>query len=140
MPNTRDPIDIALGARLRAMRTARRMSLQELGRQIDVTYQQIQKYETGANRIATATLYRIAKAFHCEPADLLVPMPDQEGAETIPALSASRLGLQDAPLPTLQDLPAHVRAPMSALLDALGASYARPRPAAPTAASGPLAH
>ncbi|MFD2236724.1 helix-turn-helix domain-containing protein [Aureimonas populi] len=57
----RDPIDVHVGSRLRLLRTARRLSLEELGRRIGVTYQQIQKYETGANRVSASTLYRIAQ-------------------------------------------------------------------------------
>ncbi|WP_279480777.1 helix-turn-helix transcriptional regulator [Aureimonas sp. SK2] len=65
--NERDPIDVHVGARLRLVRTSRRLSLEELGRQIGVTYQQIQKYETGSNRISAATLYRISQLFEVSP-------------------------------------------------------------------------
>lgn len=67
MKPDRDPVDVHVGGRLRLLRTARRLSLEELGRRIGVTYQQIQKYETGANRISASTLYRIARTFEMSP-------------------------------------------------------------------------
>lgn len=61
-------VDLHLGRRLRTLRLARRLSLEELGRRIGVTYQQVQKYEVGANRISAAALYRMACAFGVPPA------------------------------------------------------------------------
>lgn len=71
----KDPIDVEIGGRLRSLRTGRRISLEALGASIGVTYQQIQKYETGANRVAAATLVRIAAVFGVEPAEILPPAP-----------------------------------------------------------------
>ncbi|WP_058602427.1 helix-turn-helix domain-containing protein [Aureimonas ureilytica] len=140
MPKTRDPIDVDLGARLRAMRTARRMSMEALGRKVGVTYQQIQKYESGMNSIRAATLIRLAQALNCETSDLLVSMPMPEGDAALPAPSASRLGLADEPLPGIQDLQPELRGPVSALIKTIDALHSRPRTAAPAKASAPLAH
>jgi transcriptional regulator with XRE-family HTH domain len=75
----RDPVDIHIGARLRRLRVSRHVSLEEVGRMIGVTYQQIQKYETGANRISAATLFRIAAAFSVAPAFFFEGLPAGDG-------------------------------------------------------------
>src|SRR5579859_5054512 len=55
-----DPIDIAVGARIRLLRKVRGMSQQALAEAAGVTFQQIQKYERGANRVSASMLSRIA--------------------------------------------------------------------------------
>jgi transcriptional regulator with XRE-family HTH domain len=55
--------DRAVAARIRALRLARGMSQAELGGRIGVTFQQVQKYETGVNRIGAGRLQRIAEIF-----------------------------------------------------------------------------
>lgn len=54
------PIDRLLGARVRARRLEIGMSQEMLGEKLGVTFQQIQKYENGVNRIAASRLYEIA--------------------------------------------------------------------------------
>lgn len=61
-PSLPDPVDVHLGAKLRELRTFRRVSRETLGDQLDVTPQQVAKYESGENRMSAATLYRAAKA------------------------------------------------------------------------------
>ena len=55
-------IDKHIGRRLRALREEREISLDALGTIIGVSYQQIQKYERGDNRMAAATLFAVALA------------------------------------------------------------------------------
>ncbi|MBS0411903.1 MAG: helix-turn-helix transcriptional regulator [Proteobacteria bacterium] len=55
-----DPIDEAIGRRLRLLRSQKRLTQTQLGEAIGVTFQQIQKYERGANRISAASLIRAA--------------------------------------------------------------------------------
>lgn len=55
-----DPIDIAVGARIRLLRKVRGLSQQALAEAAGVTFQQIQKYERGANRVSASMLARIA--------------------------------------------------------------------------------
>lgn len=57
-----DPIDISVGAKLRELRKYRGMSQTALGSAAGVSFQQQQKYETGQNRIAASTLWRLAQA------------------------------------------------------------------------------
>lgn len=55
------PIDKAVGARIKRLREVREISQKDLARQLGVTYQQFQKYETGENRISAGRLWEIAK-------------------------------------------------------------------------------
>jgi transcriptional regulator with XRE-family HTH domain len=59
-----DRTDIQIGKRLRAQRTTMGMSQAEVGRRLGVTFQQIQKYELGRNRIAASTLWQAAIILH----------------------------------------------------------------------------
>ncbi|HEY9163836.1 MAG TPA: helix-turn-helix transcriptional regulator [Magnetovibrio sp.] len=61
-----DPIDIHVGQRLKARRVGLRVSQSDIGKALDVTFQQIQKYENGANRIGASNLYRLAKALNVD--------------------------------------------------------------------------
>ncbi|WP_371682894.1 helix-turn-helix domain-containing protein [Brevundimonas sp. MF30-B] len=57
-----DPVDVAVGQNVRAARTGAGLTQSELGSAIGVTFQQIQKYERGVNRISASMLVRIAAA------------------------------------------------------------------------------
>lgn len=61
-----DPIDIHVGQRLKARRVGLRISQSEIGKALDVTFQQIQKYENGANRIGASNLYKLAQALNVD--------------------------------------------------------------------------
>jgi len=54
------PIDVLVGQNIRIFRLQQKCSQTELGRQIGVTFQQVQKYERGANRVGASRLTRIA--------------------------------------------------------------------------------
>jgi len=56
-----DPRDAEIGKRVRTLRLQRGLSQTELGALIDVTFQQVQKYEKGTNRISAGRLQRIAE-------------------------------------------------------------------------------
>lgn len=63
--------DVQLGAAVRAAREGRRITQAQLGKAVGVTFQQIQKYENGKNRIAASTLARIAEALDTTASELL---------------------------------------------------------------------
>src|ERR1700710_458324 len=65
-----DPIDIAVGARIRLLRKVRGLSQQALAEAAGVTFQQIQKYERGANRVSASMLSRIAGALDTPVAEM----------------------------------------------------------------------
>jgi len=58
--DTPDPIDVHVGARVRLRRTLLGMSQEKLGEAIGLTFQQVQKYERGANRISASKLWLLA--------------------------------------------------------------------------------
>lgn len=55
------PVDVHVGKRLRMRRKMLGMSQEDLGRPVGVTFQQIQKYERGTNRVGSSRLYDFAK-------------------------------------------------------------------------------
>ena len=59
------PLDIAVGKRVRLRRLQLSMSQSELAEQLGVAFQQVQKYETGANRISCSKLTEMAEALDC---------------------------------------------------------------------------
>lgn len=79
-----DPIDIHVGQRLKARRVGLRISQSDIGKTLDVTFQQIQKYENGANRIGASNLYRLAKALNV---DVSYFFEDMASASKLRALS-----------------------------------------------------
>ncbi len=56
-----NPIDVHVGARLRMRRVLQGMSQENLGERLDLTFQQVQKYEKGANRVSASRLYQIGE-------------------------------------------------------------------------------
>lgn len=56
------PVDIHVGQRVRMRRNQIGMSQTTLGEELGITFQQVQKYERGTNRISTSKLYEIATA------------------------------------------------------------------------------
>ncbi|MDX5393034.1 MAG: helix-turn-helix domain-containing protein [Caulobacteraceae bacterium] len=57
-----DSVDRAIGARVRARRRSMAMSQSDLAEQLGVSFQQVQKYERGANRISGSTLVAASRA------------------------------------------------------------------------------
>lgn len=64
--NTRDVgnLDIEIGARIRHQRHKKGLSARNLGNLVEVTSEQIIKYERGINRISASRLFRVAKALN----------------------------------------------------------------------------
>jgi len=56
-----NPIDVHVGARIRQRRTLLGMSQEKLGEAIGLTFQQVQKYERGANRVGSSRLFDLAR-------------------------------------------------------------------------------
>ena len=57
-----NPIDVHVGGRLRLRRTLLGLSQEALGEALGLTFQQIQKYERGSNRIGASRLFDLARA------------------------------------------------------------------------------
>lgn len=57
-----NPVDLFVGKRLRQRRRLLGLTQQQLASEVNIRFQQIQKYESGANRISASRLWAIAKA------------------------------------------------------------------------------
>lgn len=62
--------DATIGKTIREFREKRGLTQAGLGKAIGVTFQQVQKYERGTNRVAASTLLKVADALKCSVADL----------------------------------------------------------------------
>jgi transcriptional regulator with XRE-family HTH domain len=58
---TPNPIDVHVGLQVRLRRKALKISQEKLAETLGLTFQQVQKYERGANRISASKLYEIAR-------------------------------------------------------------------------------
>jgi transcriptional regulator with XRE-family HTH domain len=57
-----NPVDLHVGARIRMRRKVLGVSQEKLADELGLTFQQVQKYERGANRVSASKLYEIARA------------------------------------------------------------------------------
>ena len=73
-----NPIDKHVGARVRMRRLILGMSQGKLGDALDVTFQQVQKYEKGANRIGASRLQQLARVLDVPPAYFFEDAPSGE--------------------------------------------------------------
>jgi transcriptional regulator with XRE-family HTH domain len=70
-PSLPDPLDQALGTYIRVRRKRLGISQSKLAESVGVTFQQVQKYERGFNRVSFSALVKIAKALDCRVSDLI---------------------------------------------------------------------
>lgn len=64
MPN---PVDIYVGKRMRQRREMQGLPQKELARKLGISFQQVQKYESGANRISASKLWQLCDVLDVEP-------------------------------------------------------------------------
>ncbi len=79
-----DPIDVHVGARLRLRRNLVGMSQEQLGKVCRITFQQIQKYERGTNRMAASRLFQFSKILNVPISYFFEDMPEDATQETAP--------------------------------------------------------
>ena len=86
-----NPVDIHVGSRVRLRRTLLGMSQEKLGGALGLTFQQVQKYERGTNRIGSSRLYQLSRILDVPVSFFFDDMPDEvvaggdglaEGAQT----------------------------------------------------------
>lgn len=77
-----NPIDKHVGARVRMRRLMVGMSQGKLGDALDVTFQQVQKYEKGANRIGASRLQQLARVLEVPPSFFFEGAPAGDGVAT----------------------------------------------------------
>jgi transcriptional regulator with XRE-family HTH domain len=73
-----NPIDKHVGARVRMRRLMVGMSQGKLGEALEVTFQQVQKYEKGANRIGASRLQQLARVLEVPPSFFFDGAPNGE--------------------------------------------------------------
>lgn len=85
-----NPIDIHVGSRLRLRRTLLGLSQEKLGTAVGLTFQQIQKYERGANRIGASRLYALSRVLDVPVEFFFEEMPPEIsgiGGKPVPGLA-----------------------------------------------------
>jgi transcriptional regulator with XRE-family HTH domain len=94
----RDPEDLEIGQKIRALRIAKGVSQTTIADGLGLTFQQVQKYEKGANRVSAARLQKIAGMletpitfFNCEPATRTKKQDQDNGLALIQSKDAMRL-------------------------------------------------
>jgi transcriptional regulator with XRE-family HTH domain len=88
-PRLGDAGDAAVGPRIRALRYALGLSQVDLAKRLGVSFQQVQKYENGRNRVSASRLYHIANVLGVSVTLLLTgteEQPGQSGADEAVAL------------------------------------------------------
>ncbi|WP_303831439.1 helix-turn-helix domain-containing protein [Asticcacaulis taihuensis] len=73
-----DPVDKTVGANIRKRRKHLGLSQEALAKAIGLTFQQVQKYERGHNRVSASVLYKIVKAMRCLVSDLYEGCDDED--------------------------------------------------------------
>ncbi len=77
-----NPIDVHVGSRIRLRRTLLGMSQEKLGEAIGLTFQQVQKYERGANRVGASRLYDLSRVLDVSIGYFFAEMPDTVAAQS----------------------------------------------------------
>ncbi len=89
------PVDVHVGGRLRLRRTLMGMSQEKLGDAVGLTFQQIQKYERGANRIGASRLYQLSLILDVPVSFFFDEMPDSIAVRTSASHPPALGGLSD---------------------------------------------
>jgi transcriptional regulator with XRE-family HTH domain len=74
-----NPVDLHVGARIRLRRRMQGVSQEKLADALGLTFQQVQKYERGANRVSASKLYEIAAALRAPVAYFFDGLADPAG-------------------------------------------------------------
>src|ERR1700743_1828829 len=92
-----NPIDVHVGNRIRLRRTLLGMSQERLAEQIGLTFQQVQKYERGTNRVSSSRLFDLSKIFDVPIKFFFDEMDVDVGAQSPGQLHGSRPTVTDQP-------------------------------------------
>jgi transcriptional regulator with XRE-family HTH domain len=96
------PVDIHVGARLRQRRTIVGLSQTKLSESVGLTFQQIQKYERGTNRISSSRLYEFARVLAVPVSYFFDEMPSK-ALSGRPLSGHGRKGFGEAGSPFMQE-------------------------------------
>ena len=100
-PGVPNPVDIHVGSRVRLRRTLLGLSQEKLGEAVGLTFQQIQKYERGANRIGASRLFEFSRILDVPVSFFFDDMSDRMKSSD-PALAPA---LSDQPQASLEPDP-----------------------------------
>ncbi|MGE0746961.1 MAG: helix-turn-helix domain-containing protein [Rhodospirillales bacterium] len=100
-----DPVDVHVGSRVRMRRTLLGLSQEKLGEALGLTFQQVQKYERGANRIGASRLHQISRIldvpvtfFFEEMSQEVAALAGESAAPPAAGLAESQAGFEQDPL------------------------------------------
>lgn len=90
------PVDVHVGRKLKQVRTLRRLSQTDVARKLNLSFQQIQKYEIGSNRVAASRLFELSQILEVHPSYFFEGLHDNAntapnkdpGMEIVSALAA----------------------------------------------------
>jgi transcriptional regulator with XRE-family HTH domain len=88
-----DPVDIEVGHRIRIERLSRGLSQTALANKLGVTFQQVQKYEKGVNRVGAGRLTKIAEVLGVKVGTFFSGQEAQDGEESKQSGESSPLKL-----------------------------------------------
>lgn len=74
------PVDAHVGKKLKQIRTLRRLSQTDVARKLRLSFQQIQKYEIGSNRVAASRLFELAQILDVPPSYFFEGLHDNANA------------------------------------------------------------
>ncbi|MBT5264008.1 MAG: helix-turn-helix domain-containing protein [Rhodospirillaceae bacterium] len=85
-----NPIDVHVGVRIRLRRTLMGLSQEKLGDALGLTFQQIQKYERGANRVGSSRLFDLSRVLEVPVSYFFDDMPGEVSSQSPGQLYADR--------------------------------------------------
>lgn len=90
------PVDVHVGKRIRQRRWLTGMTQQQLAEQVGIKFQQIQKYETGANRVSASRLWDIADTLEVPVSFFFEGLETEESSEPSGKVPADLMGDKEA--------------------------------------------
>lgn len=96
MAENPDKIDVHVGAAMRTLRHNAGVTQEALAEAMGVRFQQVQKYETGRNRISASRLYKASVALGVSVRDFFRGLEDEPGDSDITAILADAVALETA--------------------------------------------
>jgi transcriptional regulator with XRE-family HTH domain len=91
VPDMSHPVDVHVGKKIKQMRALRRLSQTDVAQKLNLSFQQIQKYEIGSNRVAASRLYELSKIFGVPTSYFFEGLPEDDSANDNQSLDAKIL-------------------------------------------------
>lgn len=93
-----NPVDVHVGSRVRLRRTLLGLSQEKLGEAIGLTFQQVQKYERGANRIGASRLFDLSRVLDVPVSFFFDDMPGENVSVDESDLASPDMGFEADPM------------------------------------------